>query len=103
MPAGGVVVVGGGNTAAQLLAEISLVADTTWVTLRPPRFLPDDVDGRALFRVATSRRAALDEGRTDPRGVAGLGDVVMVESVRAARDAVREIVGRLDRNDLLAR
>jgi putative flavoprotein involved in K+ transport len=42
-------------------------------------------------------------GRTDPRGVAGLGDVVMVESVRAARDAVREIVGRLDRNDLLAR
>jgi putative flavoprotein involved in K+ transport len=88
-----VVVVGGGNTGAQLLAEVSLVADTTWVTLRPPRFLPDDVDGRVLFRVATARREALDDGLTDPGGVAGLGDVVMVESVRAARD----------RGDLVAR
>lgn len=81
-----VVVVGGGNTAAQLLAEVSLVADTTWVALRPPRFLPDDVDGRVLFEVATTRRRALDAGRTDPGGVAGLGDVVMVGPVRAARD-----------------
>jgi putative flavoprotein involved in K+ transport len=81
-----VVVVGGGNTAAQLLAELSLVADTTWVTLRPPRFLPDDVDGRVLFDVATARRRALDAGRPDPGGVAGLGDVVMVPPVRAARD-----------------
>jgi len=81
-----VVVVGGGNTAAQLLAEVSLVADTTWVTLRPPRLLPDGVDGRVLFEVATARRKALDSGRSDPGGVAGLGDVVMVPSVRAARD-----------------
>ena len=81
-----VVVVGGGNTAAQLLAEISEVAETTWVTLRPPRFLPDDVDGRVLFDVATTRRRALDAGERDPGGVAGLGDVVMVESVRRARE-----------------
>jgi len=81
-----VVVVGGGNTAAQLLAEISEVAETTWVTLRPPRFLHDDVDGRVLFDVATTRRRALDAGERDPGGVAGLGDVVMVESVRRARD-----------------
>ncbi|GAA2093146.1 ArsO family NAD(P)H-dependent flavin-containing monooxygenase [Microlunatus panaciterrae] len=81
-----VVVVGGGNTAAQLLAEISLVADTTWVTLRPPRFLPDDVDGRVLFDVATARRRALDAGGPDTGGVAGLGDIVMVPTVRAARD-----------------
>jgi putative flavoprotein involved in K+ transport len=81
-----VVVVGGGNTAAQLLAEVSEVATTTWVTLRPPRFLPDDVDGRALFAVATARRRALDAGDADPGGVASLGDVVMVPPVRAARD-----------------
>ena len=81
-----VVVVGGGNTAAQLLAELSLVADTTWVTLRPPRFLPDDVDGRVLFDVATARRNALEAGRADSGGVSGLGDVVMVPAVRAARD-----------------
>ena len=81
-----IVVVGGGNTGAQLLAELSLVADTTWVTLRPPRFLPDDVDGRLLFDVATARRRALDAGQTDTGGVASLGDVVMVPPVRAARD-----------------
>jgi putative flavoprotein involved in K+ transport len=81
-----VVIVGGGNTAAQLLAELSHVAHTTWVTPRPPRFLPDDVDGRALFAVATARRRALDAGLADPGGVAGLGDVVMVPPVREARD-----------------
>ena len=81
-----VMVVGGGNTAAQLLAELSRVAQTTWVTLSPPRFLPDHVDGRALFSVATARRKALDAGLGDPGGVAGLGDVVMVPPVREARD-----------------
>ncbi|KGN37638.1 ArsO family NAD(P)H-dependent flavin-containing monooxygenase [Knoellia aerolata] len=81
-----VVIVGGGNTGAQLLAEVSTVAETTWVTQRPPVFLPDDVDGRALFAVATARRKALDAGLADSGGVRGLGDVVMVPSVREARD-----------------
>lgn len=88
-----VVVVGGGNTAAQLLAELSLVAETTWVTLNPPRFLPDEVDGRVLFEVASARRRALDAGVEDSGGVRALGDVVMVPPVRAARD----------RGDLVAR
>lgn len=79
-----VVVVGGGNSAAQVLAEVSTVADTTWVTARPPRFLPDDVDGRALFATARARITALEEGR-DHRGVAGLGDIVMVAAVKDAR------------------
>jgi putative flavoprotein involved in K+ transport len=80
-----VVVVGGGNSAAQVLAEVSTVTDTIWVTQRPPRFLPDDVDGRALFAAARRRIEALREGRDHP-GVAGLGDIVMVPSVRDARD-----------------
>ena len=80
-----VVVVGGGNSGAQILAEVSGVADTTWVTHRPPRFLPDDVDGRALFAAATARIAALREGR-EHAGVGGLGDIVMIPSVREARD-----------------
>jgi putative flavoprotein involved in K+ transport len=80
-----VVVVGGGNSAAQILAEVSTVADTTWVTPRPPRFLPDDVDGRALFATARARIKALEEGRDDA-GVAGLGDIVMVAAVNDARD-----------------
>lgn len=96
-----VVVVGGGNTGAQLLAELSQVAQTTWVTLSPPTFLPDDVDGRALFAVATARRRALDAGRPDPGGVAGLGDVVMVPPVREVRQrgalVARPMFARLTR------
>lgn len=81
-----VVVVGGGNSAAQILAEISLVADTTWVTRRPPRLLPDDVDGRVLFDVATARRRALESGRPDDGGIARLGDIVAIPTVRDARE-----------------
>ena len=80
-----VVVVGGGNSAAQILAEVSTVAQTTWVTARRPRFLPDDVDGRVLFATARARIEALEEGR-EHAGVAGLGDIVMVDSVKDARE-----------------
>lgn len=93
-----VVVVGGGNSGAQVLAELSEVAETTWVTSRPPRFLPDDVDGRALFAAATARVEALRQGR-EHAGVGGLGDVVVVESVRRARERghlrAREMFARL--------
>ncbi|MEU2110834.1 ArsO family NAD(P)H-dependent flavin-containing monooxygenase [Streptomyces sp. NPDC019507] len=81
-----VIVVGGGNSGAQIAADLVGHADLTWVTPRPPRFLPDDVDGRVLFDVATARRKALDAGRTDTGGVASLGDVVAVPPVRSARD-----------------
>jgi putative flavoprotein involved in K+ transport len=79
-----VLVVGGGNTGAQLYAELSLVADASWVTRRPPTFLPDDVDGRDLFERATARYHADQAGEAQPQ--ASLGDIVLVESVRAARE-----------------
>ncbi|MCJ0871172.1 ArsO family NAD(P)H-dependent flavin-containing monooxygenase [Streptomyces sp. AP-93] len=82
-----VIVVGGGNSGAQIAADLAPVAELTWVTQRPPRYLPDDIDGRALFDAATARRQALDAGRTDTGGVASLGDIVAVPPVRAARDA----------------
>lgn len=75
-----VLVVGGANSGAQILAEVSEVARATWVTEQAPRFLPDDVDGRVLFQQATQRYHA---GQTAPPPT--LGDVVMVEPVRAAR------------------
>ncbi|WP_461003125.1 ArsO family NAD(P)H-dependent flavin-containing monooxygenase [Streptomonospora sediminis] len=81
-----VLIVGGGNSAAQILAEVSAVAETTWVTRRPPRFLPDGVDGRVLFDVATRSAAARRAGLADGGGVAALGDIVMVPPVREARD-----------------
>ncbi|MGP3964745.1 ArsO family NAD(P)H-dependent flavin-containing monooxygenase [Nonomuraea sp. 3N208] len=80
-----VIVVGGGNSAAQILAELSTVADTTWVSLRPPRLLPDEVDGRALFDLATRRHNAARTGQDAP-SIADLGDIVAVPPVRDARE-----------------
>src|SRR5699024_10861945 len=80
-----VVVVGGGNSAAQILAEVSTVAETLWVTRRPPLFMPDEVDGRVLFDVATAREAARRSAR-DHDGVAGRGDIGRGPPVQAARD-----------------
>lgn len=77
-----VLVVGGGNSGAQILAEVSKVADTQWVTLDPPNFLPDDIDGRYLFSAAT--RKFLNPGSVE-EGTFSLGDIVMLESVKEAR------------------
>jgi putative flavoprotein involved in K+ transport len=82
-----VVVVGGGNSGAQIAADLAYDTELTWVTQHPPRFLADDIDGRALFDAATARRRALDEDSTDTGGVASLGDIVAVPPVREARDA----------------
>lgn len=81
-----VLVVGGGNSGAQILAEVSRVADCTWVTTSEPLFLPDDVDGRVLFQRATDRWKAAQEGREIAQPVGGLGDVVMVPPVKEARE-----------------
>jgi cation diffusion facilitator CzcD-associated flavoprotein CzcO len=79
-----VLIVGGGNSGAQILAELWPVADVTWVTREPPRLLPDHIDGRYLFDEETRRWNAMQEGR-DPDPPT-LGDIVMVAPVRDARD-----------------
>lgn len=79
-----VVVVGGGNSGAQIVSELSLVANVTWATLTPPTFLPDDIDGRYLFEQATRRYKAIQEGRA-PDPPKSLGDIVVVPRVREAR------------------
>jgi cation diffusion facilitator CzcD-associated flavoprotein CzcO len=78
-----VIVVGGGNSGAQIVAELSEVADVTWATREPPTFLPDYVDGRYLFEQETMRYRAIQEGR-DPAPRQSLGDIVLVPPVRAA-------------------
>ncbi|EQD86026.1 FAD-dependent pyridine nucleotide-disulfide oxidoreductase [Saccharopolyspora erythraea D] len=80
-----VVVVGGGISAVEHLAEISEVASTTWVTRRPPDF------GEAEFTPERGREAVAEVQR---RVRAGLppGSVVSVTglpptpAVRAARE-----------------
>jgi putative flavoprotein involved in K+ transport len=82
-----VLVVGGGNSGAQIAADLAgrMRGRTVWVTARPPRFLPDDIDGRTLFELATRRVRAAAAGETSEQGVGGLGDIVMVPPVLAAR------------------
>ena len=47
-----VLIVGGGNSGAQILSEVSKVTSTVWSTKTPPVFLPDNIDGRYLFQEA---------------------------------------------------
>ncbi len=53
-----VLVVGGGNSGAQIMAEVAPLARALWVTTEEPLFLPDDVDGRVLFERAVARMKA---------------------------------------------
>jgi len=76
-----VLVVGGGNSGAQILADVSRVATTTWVTEREPQLLPDEVDGRVLFTQATQRYHAGSAATVPP----SLGSIVMVDEVKQAR------------------
>lgn len=80
-----VLVVGGGNSGAQIFADLIDRANVSWVTRDPPTYLPDDVDGQFLFEQGTARFKALQEGRT-PDPPRSLGDIVMVESVRTVRE-----------------
>src|SRR5699024_12707487 len=64
-----VLVVGGGNPGAQIAAVLLPTASAvTWVTRRPPRFLPDEIDGRALFQLATRHVQATDDTE-NPGGI----------------------------------
>jgi thioredoxin reductase len=80
-----ILVVGSGNSGAQILAEISKVAKTKWITLKDPVFLPKEIDGRYLFKQANER---FFEGKKSPNQnqKVSLGDIVQIESVREGLD-----------------
>jgi len=78
-------IIGAGNSAAQILAEVSKVSDCTWVTLQEPVFLPDHIDGHYLFNQANARYLAIKKGLPLPKPHS-LANIVMTESVKEARD-----------------
>ncbi|HEX6226636.1 MAG TPA: ArsO family NAD(P)H-dependent flavin-containing monooxygenase [Chryseolinea sp.] len=78
-----VAIVGEGNSGAQILAELSKITRTLWVTQKEPRFLPDHIDGRFLFDVATQMYEAQKTSRQFRPP--SLGDIVMVDTVKEAR------------------
>lgn len=89
-----VLIVGEGNSGAQILAEVSEVANTYWATSKSPEFLADHIDGRYLFDQATQMYEAKKRG--EDYIPPSLGDIVMVSSVKDARDRnVLESVGQI--------
>ena len=80
-----VVVVGEGNSGAQILAEVSKFATTQWSTLQSPEYLPDDIDGRVLFDVATARYYAQKKNENFDSSKYNLGNIVMLPPVKEAR------------------
>ena len=81
-----VLVVGEGNSGAQILAEVSKVTFVKWATKNPPCFLPDDVDGYYLFNLATAKYHAEKKGEIFQAENYSLGNIVMVPSVKEARE-----------------
>lgn len=80
-----VLIVGEGNSGAQILAEVSKVANTYWATKTNPEFLPDDVDGRVLFDMASAKYFAEKKGEGYDSSKLNLGNIVMVPSVKEGR------------------
>lgn len=79
-----VVVVGGGTSAVQLLIELAEVADTTWVTRRPPVFQDRTFNedwGRSVVALVDERvRRGLP-----PQSVVSVTGLAATEAVREAQ------------------
>ena len=97
-----VAVVGGGNSGAQIVADLGLAGvDVQWFTRRPPAFMPEEVDGEQLFRRNREHFVAISRGEDDPGGADFGGDIVLVPEVPprpiigpAGRRAHGRVVGR---------
>jgi thioredoxin reductase len=88
-----VVVVGGGASATQLLAEISTVTSTTWVTRRPPVFREGPFDEEAGRRAVAMVEDAVRGGRRPGSVVGVTGLLVSTPYIRDALD--RGVLDRL--------
>lgn len=79
-------VVGEGNSGAQIVAEVSKNTTVKWSTKKTPEFLPDEVDGYYLFKIANARYKAELEGKTFDASNYNLASIVMVPPVKEARE-----------------
>lgn len=79
-----VVVVGGGHSAVQHLAELSRVATTTWVTRRPPAWRDGPFDEQAGREAVTRVEEAVAAGRR-PASVVSVTGLAVTPEVDAAR------------------
>jgi len=78
-----VFVIGAGNSGAQIIADLNGIANTFWITDKTPNILPENIDGRYLFSLATEYyRAKQSGGKLEYKG--DLGDIVQIPSVKKA-------------------
>ena len=91
-----VLIIGEGNSGAQILSEVSRYTVSKWATLKEPTFLPDDVDGKVLFNIASAKYKAEKEGKAFNPSNYNLSSIVMVPSVKEGRSRkVLESAGTL--------
>jgi cation diffusion facilitator CzcD-associated flavoprotein CzcO len=88
-----VVVVGGGASATQLLAEISRITSTTWVTRRPPVWREGPFDEDAGRRAVAMVEEAVRDGRRPGSVVGVTGLLVSTPYIRDGLD--RGVLERL--------
>jgi cation diffusion facilitator CzcD-associated flavoprotein CzcO len=93
-----VLVVGGGASAVQLLAEISEVASTTWVTRRPPEWRTGEEFGPELGRQVVAKVEERVRAGLPPRSVVSVTGLQLREQ---EQDALRR--GVYDRQPMFAR
>lgn len=79
-----VLVVGGGSSAVQLLAEISEVASTTWVTRRPPEWRTEEEFGPELGRAVVAKVEERVRAGLPPRSVVSVTGLQLREQEQAA-------------------
>lgn len=80
-----VLVIGEGNSGAQILADVAAHTEAAhWATRKDPDFLPEDVDGRVLFDVASAKYYAGQKGESFDTTQLNLGNIVLVPSIRSA-------------------
>nr|WP_211262602.1 NAD(P)-binding domain-containing protein [Nitriliruptor alkaliphilus] len=87
-----VVVVGGGHSAVQHLAELAEVTTTTWVTRRPPAWRDTPFDEAAGRAAVTRVEEAVAAGRR-PSSVVSVTGLAVTPAVEAARE--RGVLERL--------
>ncbi|MFF0342450.1 FAD-dependent oxidoreductase [Kribbella sp. NPDC004875] len=81
-----VLVVGGGASAVQLLAEISEVATTTWVTRRPPEWRTNDDFSPEYGRQVVARVEERVRAGLPPRSVVSVTGLHIRQQEQAAWD-----------------
>ncbi|WP_412543151.1 NAD(P)-binding domain-containing protein [Longispora sp. K20-0274] len=79
-----VVVVGGGHSAVQILAELSAYATTTWVTRRPPRWRTGEEFGPEQGRAAVALVAERVSAGLPPQSVVSVTGLHLRDQERAA-------------------